>query len=526
MTPEQIKKLQSKIGSPSDQSNLTVQEKNAKYLANLRQSIKEKSDLEEYKKTEEGSSFMDKLKNIGIGAGKKALSTLRGVSSLGEKVLQAPLKAVGVKFDDKTSAEKLIPKELTETEGAYQKIGGFGEQVAEFAIPLSKVSKATKGLSFAKQLLTRAVTSGGVATAQEGKIGKETAIASGVEVTLPVAGKVIKPVTNIIKRLFTGLGAGLSGASTQELEVIAKNPSIAQEFSNIIKKEGADSVLEKNAKMILNGISNIRKQARGAYGKGVEALSNVDIKPSIVKNNIVSAIDKNGIKATKTGLDFSNSEIFNNKIVSKAKELLTELNNKKDITGKTLRTYLDKLESSKFKSALDPDRQAFNNLIKDVSKNIKNAIKESTNKLDSINKKFSTNMSLAEGMESIFGKVNFKNTKELNNVARKLEGLFSKKGLDPKTIDDFLKRIGVSAEEFQTSQAVKNIATKTTGANTKGLSFAEILQQITSSVVTPETVKNIAIITGLSKNVIDEIIQKTAPTARAVIIKALMGENK
>ena len=134
-------------------------------------------------------------------------------------------------------------------------------------------------------------------------------------------------------------------------------------------------------------------------------------------------------------------------------------------------------------------------------------------------------MSLAEGMESIFGKVKFKNTKELNQIARKLEGLFSKKGLDPKTIDNFLKRIGISTEEFETSQAVKNIATKTTGANTKGLSFTEVLQQITSSVVTPDMVKNIAIVAGTSRNIIQAIVDNVAPSARALIIRSIL-ENK
>lgn len=324
LTPEQLQQTREKLNISPGATQQKPKMTKAEFWASLNNSKQKEEEVKEYKKTEEGKSFMDKIKDIGIGAGTGALSTIRGMSSVGEKILQAPLKAAGVKFDEKTSAEKLIPEELTEADGFYQKAGQFAEQVGEFAIPLSKLSKATKGLSMAKQLLTRAATSGGIATAQEGEIGAGTAIAGGVELGLPVVGKVIKPITNIIKRLFTGLGAGLSGASTKELEVIANNPEIAKQFSDIIKKEGADSVLEKNAKIILNGISNIRKQARGAYGKGVESLSSIDIKPSTIKNNIVSAIDKNGIKATKSGLDFSNSEIFNNKIISKAKELLTE----------------------------------------------------------------------------------------------------------------------------------------------------------------------------------------------------------
>lgn len=476
-----------------------------------------------------------KLGNVLIGAGKGALTTVKGASSLGEKLVtgvgriltpKSMEEKLGFSKQEQTGAEKLIPESLTEATNTYQKIGKFGEQVAEFAIPATKVGTATKGLSLAKQLLTRAATSGAVATAQSGQVGKETAIASGVELALPGVGKAIKPVINIVKRLFTGLGAGLSGASTNELKVIANNPKIAQQFSQIIKKEGQEAVLEKNAKTILNGVSKIRQEARSAYAKGLDVLEKTDIKPSVIKNNVLSLLDKNGIKIVNKKLSLKNSEILNPTIQKKAKNLILELNGKISASGKDIRSFMDKLEASKFKSALDPDRQAFNNLVNDIGNGLKKAISESTNKLDDINKMYSKEMDLAQGIENIFGKVKFKNTTELNKVAKKLEGLFSQKGLDESTVNNFLERIGIPTNEFRTSEAVRGIMSKTTGANTKGLTFGEILQQITSSVVTPEAVKNIAIATGIAENVLNSIIKNTAPGVRGAIIKSIIGEEK
>lgn len=473
-----------------------------------------------------------------VGAGKGLLSTARGLSSLGEKAITGIGRAVtpkkyeeqlGFAKKEKTSAEELIPGSMTEAKGGAEKVGKFAEQVAEFAIPATKVSKATKLLPVAKKLGARALTSGSVATAQEGKIGKQTGIAAGVEIALPVVGKIVKPVTNILGRLFKGLGAGLSGVSTDTLETIAKNPQKSIEISKQILKEGQESILERNAKTILEGVSKIRQQARSAYGKGLEVLSKTDIKPSVISSNLVKTLEKNGIKLTKLqgrkgygAVDFSSSEIFDKTIRDRAKSIISEVNDMVEPDGKKIKSLLDKIESKKFSKSIDPNRQSFNNLMNDLSSNLKKAVNESTTKLGDINKQFSADMSLAEGVESIFGKVKFKNTSELNSIAKKLENLFSQKGLDPKTVSSFLSKIGVDEQAFKTSEAVRSIVTKKTGANTKGLSVGEILQQITSAVVTPNAVKNIAIATGLAENTLKTIINNTSPTARALIIKSLI----
>ena len=181
------------------------------------------------------------------------------------------------------------------------------------------------------------------------------------------------------------------------------------------------------------------------------------------------------------------------------------------------------MDSMKFKSALDPDRMAFNNLIKDLSSSLKNAVNESTTKLSKINASYTKDLQLTEAIEDIFGKVNFKNTSEILAISKKLETLFSQKGLSPQYIHDFLKRIGISSSEFRASEAVRQIMTKATGANTKGLNLGEILQQITSAIITPNAVKNVAILTGLSEKIVGPLLQKTAPSARGALIKSLMG---
>ena len=496
----------------------------------------ESGDIPETQKEDVKYTTRQKLGQLLTGAGKGTLKTIKGLSTLGEKVLQAPLKAAGVEFDDKSSAEKLQKTaesklgleegELTKAKTPFEKAGMFVEQVAEFAIPATKVSKLTKGASFVEKLAARAVTSGGVATAQEGKVGKGTGIAAGVEIALPTAGKVLKPVAGIVSRLFKGLGSSLSGVPTEALEKIASNPQTAREISRQIVKEGQESILENNAKTIMNGVANIRKSARSAYGKGLEKLSQVDIKPSTIKNNLISRLENNGIKIKNGSFDFTNSEILDEKIITRAKNLVNDINKSTKASGKEIRTLIEKIDSSKFKSALNPDRQAFNNLANDLSSGLRKAISESTNKLDKINKNYSQVMDLADSVQKIFGKVNFKNTSELNAIAKKLETLFSQKGLDAKTVDNFLTKIGVDPADFRTSEAVRGIANKTTGANTKGLTITEVIQQLTSSIITPNTVKDISIATGLGENFLKILVEKVSPEVRALIIESLLSSTE
>jgi hypothetical protein len=512
------------------------------------QALRDKGlSVEQIVKFESGESpkkqetVSQKLSQVLIGAGKGVISTAKGLSSLGEKAIQAPLKAVGMKFPKESSAQQLqsivekksnLPQgSLTTATTPLQKAGKFVEQVAEFAIPATKLEKAISGAKLGTKLLSRAATSGAIATAQEGKIGKESVIAAGTELLLPGVGKVaktvVKPVTGVIGRLFTGLGAGLSGASTETIQTIASNPKTAREISKKILNQGQEYVLENNARTIIDGVSGIKKQAGEMYAKGLESLKQTDIKPDIIKNKVKSVLNENGINVTNGVVDLSKSDITDNAISKKVTEALNLITNDSLTNGKTLRNSLKEIESLKFKTVgADPNRLSFNAFINQLSSGIKNGINESTDKLNEINKAYSTDMSLAQGVEKIFGKVKFKNTSELNNVAKKLESLFSQKGLDPKTVDKFLTRIGVSPESFKTSEAVRTITTKTTGANTKGLSVGELIQQVTSAVVTPNAVKNIAIATGLAESVIKSIVKNTSPTVRATIIKGLINDNK
>jgi hypothetical protein len=81
--------------------------------------------------------------DVTIGAAKGVGFTLAGASALGEKILSAPMRLMGMKTEKPLGQEIQESGKLAPTNTA-QKIGFGGEQLAEFLIPGGAVSKTAK----------------------------------------------------------------------------------------------------------------------------------------------------------------------------------------------------------------------------------------------------------------------------------------------------------------------------------------------------------------------------------------------
>lgn len=346
--------------------------------------------------------------------------------------------------------------------------------------------------------------------------------------SLPVVGgAIITPAKKIVGRLLKGLGSGLSGVSADTINKIVSNPETALKASKILAKSGNDAVLENNARTLMNGVGKIQKKASTAYQKGLDTLSKVDINPDNLKQGFFSALKKNKINVSPEGkIDFTNADFLDPKIQQKAETLINTVNQHPDLTGTGVRKLLDIVDNARFKTAPDGERQAFNAFIGDLKQGLKDGISASTNKLDKINAKYSADMQLSEAAQNIFGNVNFKNLSEVAKAANRLEGLFSEKGLDPKIIDDYLQRIGVNPADFKTTEAVRQISNKQASANSVGTSVGEVVRSVTSAVITPQIVKNLSIATGMSKEKIAPFLRSLKPSARNIVIQALLQDNQ
>ncbi len=349
---------------------------------------------------------------------------------------------------------------------------------------------------------------------------------------LPVAGAVGGYATRVMGRLFKGLGSGISGVSTKTLDEMLTNPKVAQKASDKLKQNGNFKVLEENAKNIVGGVSNIRKEARQSFGKGLETLAETDIDRNTFKDKIAPTLKRYGSSVEDGKRVLANVEFTDPKNLQKASELINKLSGsfKQKLDGKSVRKLADDIENAAYKTATSDERLSFNAFVKDLSDSLTSSIDSSTTKLKDINKAFSQDMQLAEAAEKIFGKVDYKNVSEVANAANKLEGLFNEKGLDPQTIDKFLSRIGISPQDFRTSEAVRQISNKEAmPPNTPGFNVGEIVRAGTSSIMTPETVKNITIKTGLTKEKLTPLLnglKSLSPALQKTLIQALLGSQQ
>jgi hypothetical protein len=478
------------------------------------------------------------VKKLGIKPKSATIPETPQKKSLGQKVLDAGT-SVSSFFGGKGISELaggLIAKATTKPEDRQYVDLPSAKTVAGSALQLG--ANFIPGAGIGAKLGTKALIGAGTGLAMD--IGSKLqtdktvgesltpGVGTAVGAILPVAGAILKPATKIVTRLFKGLGSGLSGASTEAIDTIISNPKTAQKVSQEIAKSGSNKVLEQNAKTIINGVSKIKQEARSAFGTGLEQLAKTDIDNKVFRKNTQAVLDTYGSKIKEGKRYLTNVEFTDPKNLKTAGKLISELNNVK-LDGKSLRKVADDIENAAYKVATSDERLSFNAFIKDLSASLKKAVSESTPKLNEINKAFSTDMQLAEAVEDIFGKVNYKNLSEVVKASKKLETLFSQKGLAPEVIDDFLNRIGVAPTNLRTSEAVRQIGQKATGGNAKGLTFAEITQQLTSSVITPEMVKNISIATGLTANKIKplaEALKTIAPASRNIVIQALLQESQ
>ena len=399
--------------------------------------------------------------------------------------------------------------------GAIAPVATAGAKSAAFAKTVGKGAGAGYGMDVGSKLQSDRTVGESVMP------GVGTAVGGG----LPVAGALLKPANAIVGRLLKGLGSGLSGVSTETIDRIVSNPRMAQQASDKIARAGKERVLEDNARTIVNGVSKVRQEARAAYGNALGALKKEDIDPQKFRQGIQPVLDKYGISSSGVDRTLSRVEFSEQKNLNKASDIIDELS-RSELDGASVRSLINKIDDAKYKVATTDERLSFNAFLKDLSEGLKSAVNGSTDKLGKMNAQFSTDMELAETVEKIFGKIKFKNLPEVVRASQKLDNMFAQKGLAPEVVDNFLKRIGISPEDFKTTEAVRQISGKESGANARGLGIGEVVQQATSAVVTPEMVKNMSILTGVSQEALEPVLNQMKPFARNALIQVLLLGNQ
>jgi len=165
---------------------------------------------------------VDLLKNSLIGGAKGIASTISGMSSLGQKILQG---TVGKALGQKPQPIIKLPSKYTEPSNQIQAGAKMGEQVAEFFLPAGKISKLEKGRGLLTKSAIEGVSAGGITALQEGKVDKGT-LNTGLTVGgLNLAGGAINKIIQKIPE--TAWNTVLKRNPTQAI----KNPKLGKQVA-------------------------------------------------------------------------------------------------------------------------------------------------------------------------------------------------------------------------------------------------------------------------------------------------------
>lgn len=180
------------------------------------------------------------ISDLGTGVAKGVASTLAGAAQLGEKAILRPLDKIlpgqRITSDNQTAVQDLGINQAIEPTNTAQKVGKFGEQVAEFFIPAGEVAKAGKVLdtlfegSKIARVATKAALEGAVAggqtAAQQGEVNKGTAVAG---LSSAILAPVMEGLSAISKKMPATLWKNVLDRTPTS---IAKNPALESQVAD------------------------------------------------------------------------------------------------------------------------------------------------------------------------------------------------------------------------------------------------------------------------------------------------------
>jgi len=265
------------------------------------------------------------------GASKGALQTIKGMSSLGEKILQIPGKVLGVNYDKKTAAEELIPEKYTEAVGTGEKIGKGVEQILEYFIPASKASKAEKFINVLSKGIKTPVLAAGARIL--GKAGVQGLATGGVN--LIQTGGDVKQARNVA--LTSGIirgGMAIIGEGARALHLPERL------YSTIFKNSKQDMLAELKS-------------------GGMQALQ---------KNNpqkFQEFVDKGIIKLSSNGTPILNDTLAEEALAKGLQGSIRNMSN--EVVEKTLESE-DKVRqiASNYKGTVNLSEKQFTNVLKNI----------------------------------------------------------------------------------------------------------------------------------------------------------------
>lgn len=220
-----------------------------------------------------GQAVIDAAKGVGAGA----VSTLfhggdlirRGLGM--ERVIDRPE----------------VQQSMTPPQSPAGKVGFFGEQAAEFAVPLSKIARVTKGLPILQRMAAEGAASAGVAGIQSG--GDATAMTVGAAggATLPFVAKGMGAAAQAANRAAAGAREGGIGGAVASA---VRNVSPASSKSMLVqglKPRATQRGFEQSLDLAIPEL----KATEQALGRPIQSVDDLLEATKLAKKNVRAEYD-------------------------------------------------------------------------------------------------------------------------------------------------------------------------------------------------------------------------------------------
>lgn len=499
------------------------------------------------------------LKGFGIGLGKSAGELLRGAGQMGQDILQGTVGRLVEKitgrsrqdlgtdiYDPESDLGAKVQEAFIAQSGA-EKAGKTVGDIVQYLVPGGAAEKAAANSGKVAKVATRVLTDAGVTAVKEGEINKDTGVAGGISLlaptTLRVAGKILKFPVNVGGRILKSLGSGLSGQKVSVLErlVNSKDP---QAVLNVLKQQPED-IIAKNATQLRNEVRTLAKGAQEKFGQELDALpKRLGKAPQILTDKAQTTIkvgDKKyvlstkGIKAAmtkalrdaevavdpKTGfIDFTTSPFVDSQ-ARVLKNLQKLVNSWNDTTPKGIERLATKMRSFLSKS---PDAGELNRVVGGMVRATRNYIGSRVPAAKTMIENYAKVMERIDVLDEAFGTNGTKvgGLLERFNTEKRLAQIFSgEKGTAIKELEN----LPGGKDLIEREAARKFAAGEITGSGV-GLAISELLRGVSSSIITPVQVAELAVRLGQTKtlgNRFVEALSKVSPGIRPIAISFFLN---
>lgn len=485
---------------------------------------------------------LNPVQNTGVGIVKGALSTLKGLGTIGMKIgsaIELP-QLKGQEIYDPNSQQGQKADAFLEPASTGQAVGNTLEKVAEFAIPGSKVAGATEKLSFLPRVALRTAADAGITGVQTGgdigEMEKTGAVSAGIQTAVPVIGYGMKILGSLLK----GSAGTLSRNGTDVIEEILKNPKGAMAGL----KGDPLTTLKSDVGNIRGQIAGLSKSSTENYGQALadlpvgvservpsgigptgmkdsgatiikSAIGDVKLTMQGVKTQLTSLLKSHGAEINRGNIDLLGTKLSKSE-GNILKQVWSDVYRWKDTSPKGLDTLAAKINGYKVAGQTSPE---LNGILANLSKGTRNYLAARVPEARPIVQRYIQEQNFLTELQTYLGKVgNAKDAAGVKVTTAKLQTLFTK---NKELAREVLTKLP-GGEDILARQAGRELSTQVARSTS---AIGSVVENIVNTVIPPKIIGQITAITGMGLQEATTLVsslQKVAPELRKEILLPLL----